>query len=96
MQMANGKKSREVTQALNGVYAAALRLMERELRHPAIFSEMFNQLDAITRARRTRLHLATGVVPGLLWFVLYFGAVLTVGFTFFFGTEARGMRQFRT
>jgi hypothetical protein len=45
------------------------------------------QLDAITRARRTRLHLATGVVPGILWLTLYSGAVLTVLFTFFFGTK---------
>jgi hypothetical protein len=48
---------------------------------------MFKQLDAITQARRTRLHLATGIVPGIVWLVLSCGAVLTVGFTFFFGTE---------
>jgi uncharacterized integral membrane protein len=40
-----------------------------------------------THARRTRLHLATGAVPGVLWLVLVCGAVLTVGFTFFFGTK---------
>ena len=49
--------------------------------------EIFKQLDAITQARRTRLHLATGIVPGIVWMVLYCGAVLTVGFTFFFGTK---------
>jgi hypothetical protein len=41
----------------------------------------------LTQARRIRLHLSTGIVPGLLWLVLYSGAVLTVGFTFFFGTK---------
>jgi uncharacterized integral membrane protein len=48
---------------------------------------MLRQLDAITHARRTRLQLSTGIVPALLWTVLYTGAVLTVGFTFFFGTK---------
>jgi Protein of unknown function (DUF4239) len=85
--MATGKESPEVTQALNALYAAALRLMENGSRQPAIFVEMFKQLDAITQARRTRLRLATGIVPGVVWLVLSCGAILTVGFTFFFGTK---------
>ena len=31
--------------------------------------------------------MASGTVPGVIWFVLFGGAVLTVCFTFFFGTE---------
>ncbi len=85
--MAAERESRGVTQALGALYAAALRQMENGSKHPAIFVEMFKQLDAITQARRTRLHLATGIVPGIVWMVLYCGAVLTVGFTSFFGTE---------
>jgi hypothetical protein len=85
--MATGRESREVTQALNALYAVVLRLMENGSRQPAIFVEIFKQLDAITQARRTRLHLAIGIVPGIVWLVLYCGALLTVGFTFFFGTK---------
>ncbi len=85
--MATGKESREVTQALNALYAVTLHLMENGSRQPPIFVEMFKQLDAITYARRTRLHLAAGIVPGIVWLVLYCGALLTVGFTFFFGTK---------
>ena len=86
-QMAAGKESHEVTQALDAVYAAALRLTEKGAIEPALFVEMFKQLDAITQARRVQLHVARGIVPGILWMVLVCGAVLTVGFTFFFGTE---------
>jgi hypothetical protein len=85
--MATEKGSSEVTQALDALYAAALRLTENGSKQTAVLMEMFKQLDAITQARRTRLHLATGIVPGVLWPVLFCGAVLTVGFTFFFGTE---------
>jgi hypothetical protein len=81
------KESREMTQALNALYPTALRLMENGSRQPAIFVEMFKQLDAITQARRTRLRLANGIVPGIVWLVLSCGAILTVGFTFFFGTK---------
>jgi uncharacterized integral membrane protein len=85
--MATEKESREVTQALDALYAVAMRMMANGSRQPAIFGEMLRQLDAITQARRTRLQLATGIVPGIVWLVLICGAVLTVAFTFFFGTK---------
>ncbi len=85
--MAQERESPETTQALDALYAAALRTTEKGSSPPAVLIEMFKQLDALTQARRTRLHLATGVVPGVVWLVLSFGAVLTVGFTFFFGTK---------
>jgi len=33
------------------------------------------------------LIVAQGVVPNVIWLVLFGGAILTVAFTFFFGTE---------
>ena len=82
-----GEESRETTLALNTIYATTMQHTQTGSKHPAIFAEMLSQLDSITKARRTRLHLATGVVPGILWLTLYVGAVLTVVFTFFFGTK---------
>jgi hypothetical protein len=86
-QMALEGKSRDVTSALNGVYATAVRLAQSGSRPTAVLMEMFNQLDALTQARRSRLHLAIGIVSPMLWVVLTLGSVLTVGFTFFFGTK---------
>jgi hypothetical protein len=86
-QMAVEKHSREVTQALDALYAATLRLNEGESRQTALLIEIFKQLDTITEARRSRLHLATGVVPPVIWLVLFTASILTVVFTFFFGTE---------
>jgi hypothetical protein len=85
--METGEESRETTQALAILYATTMQHTEKGSKHPAVFAEMLTQLDAITRARRIRLHLATGVVPGILWLTLYSGAILTVLFTFFFGTK---------
>ena len=48
---------------------------------------MLYQLDQLTQARRARIVMASGIVPGVVWAVLFFGAALTIGFTFFFGTE---------
>ena len=85
--MAKEKGSRDVTRALDGLYAAILRLPETGLRKSASFGEMLKQLDEITESRRTRLRLATGIIPTMLWVVLCCGAVMTIGFTFFFGTK---------
>lgn len=85
--MARDEASPAVTQALNAVYSTVLSLTPHDNRETAILSEIFHQLDLVTQARRNRLVLASGVVPGIVWLVLLVGAVLTIGFTFFFGTE---------
>lgn len=86
-QMAVERESPDVTRALDVLYAAALHLAQGGSRQPAVLVELFNQLDTITKARRSRLHLAVGIVPGVLWAALTLGGILTVAFTFFFGTE---------
>ena len=86
-QMALEGNSGDVRLALDGVYGSAVRLAQSGSRPTAVLLAMFNQLDALTQARRTRLHLAIGIVPPMLWVVLTLGGVLTVGFTLFFGTR---------
>lgn len=85
--MEGGAGSRTVTRALDDVYAALLTFAPRDNRGTSVLSEALNQLDRVTQARRQRLVLAPGVVPRVLWFILSSGALLTIGFTLFFGTE---------
>lgn len=86
-RMAVEQESGEVTDALDAIYAAALRLSDGEPQRQTLLISIFKQIDSITRARRTRLHLATGVVPPVIWLVLFSSAILTVLFTLFFGTK---------
>ena len=54
-------------------------------------------LDLVTQARRTRLHLATRHRAGhAVGDVLMLGGVLTVAFTFFFGTRNLGAQMLMT
>jgi hypothetical protein len=76
-----------VTAALNKLYSTALALNQSGARDTADMSEVFRQIDQVTAARRIRLHLATGLVPDVIWIALFAGALLTVGFTLFFGSE---------
>jgi hypothetical protein len=52
-----------------------------------VLAEVLRQVDRISEARRERLVVANGIVPAIIWVVLFGGAFLTVGFTFFFGAE---------
>ena len=85
--MEQGKASPVATRALNGLYAALLTFSPDDRRGAALLSESLHELDLMTQSRRARLVMASGIVPGIVWLVLFGGAVLTVGFTFFFGTE---------
>jgi hypothetical protein len=85
--MARETESPATVHALDSLYAAAIALERSGSRGTADMAEVFRQLDNVTAARRIRLHLASGLVPNVIWIVLFMGALLTVGFTLFFGSE---------
>jgi hypothetical protein len=94
--MAKAKMSVAPSRALNGLYDAVMADAPTTPRGTAIMSEMLYRLDSLTEARRTRLLLSTGVVPGVLWSVLFAGAFVTLTFTFFFGLRSLGTQLVMT
>jgi hypothetical protein len=80
--------TRPVRQALDGVYTALLAIELSERANAPLIAEILHQLDVITQARRVRLVASEGAVPGIVWTVLFGGAILTIVFTFFFGTRS--------
>jgi hypothetical protein len=85
--MAREGESPATEHALGSLYQAAIALGRSESSDTADMSEVFRQVDEVTADRRVRLHLATGLVPNVIWIALFMGALLTVGFTLFFGSE---------
>jgi hypothetical protein len=85
--MTRGGEAPAATEALSGVYRALLRDEPAGERGPAVLIEALHQLDLLTQARRARIVVAEGIVPGVIWFTLFVGALVTIGFTFFFGTK---------
>ena len=79
--------SRAARLALNDIYTALLTFAGTEHGGNPVVSEILYQLDQMTQARRARLVAAKGAVPDILWLVLFGGAVVTIVFTFFFGTQ---------
>jgi hypothetical protein len=86
--MNHGEASREVFTELDHLYASVLAHESHAGGESVILQEMLYQLDMVTQARRARLSLAAGIVPQVVWIVLVTGAVVTVLFTFFFGSAS--------
>jgi len=86
MSRGEPRAGRSSRQALDGIYTALLSFQSTEQGGTALVSEILYQLDVMTQARRARLIAAEGAVPNVIWTVLFAGAVVTVAFTFFFGT----------
>jgi hypothetical protein len=85
--MAQDTDSPDVTKALYDIYRAVLKFHAPSPNETIVIAEILRQVDGISDARRERLVSADGVTPSVIWVVLFVGAVVTIGFTFFFGTE---------
>jgi Na+/proline symporter len=85
--MAVGHASPATTRALTSIYQLVVRYRPSDLHDSDLQKDILQQLDQLTQARRERLVMAEGTVPNVIWFVLFMGAVLTIGFTLFFGTQ---------
>src|SRR5205085_1054062 len=94
--MAEGGQAATPLAALNALYASALAVTPNDARGAAILDALLNQLDLVTDARRTRLSLAEGILPEVVWLVLFIGAAMTIGFTLFFGLGNLGAQMLMT
>ena len=52
-----------------------------------LYAEGLDQIQRLADARRMRLVAAEECIPGVLWAVLIFGGIATIGFTYLFGLE---------
>jgi hypothetical protein len=83
--MDRGTESSDVTAALSGIYNAVLKFHTFNAFEGLVVAEILHDVGRISEMRRQRLVAATGIVPGIIWTVLFTGAFVTIGFTFFFG-----------
>jgi hypothetical protein len=84
--MDRGTWSNEVTDSLTAIYAAVLKFHTFGAFEALVVAEILRDVDRISEMRRQRLVAASGIVPGIIWTVLFAGAFITIGFTFFFGS----------
>src|SRR5262249_4530981 len=85
--MESATQSSGTTEALSQIYGAILKFQSLGTDERLVLAEILRQVDRISEARREWRVMADGIVPAIVWVVLFGGAFLTVGFTFFFGAD---------
>lgn len=85
--MARGDMSRRAVGILDGLWLSVTAWEPSTARESALYEASLAALRDLNNDRRLRALESREGFPPLLWFVLYAGATLTVGFTYFFGVE---------
>lgn len=94
--MAVGEPSETVGKALDNLSAAIFAVQPEERRELALYQVALMLLTEITDARAERLDSSNGSIPGILWFVLIVGGVITLGYPAFFASSNVGAQTLMT
>lgn len=85
--MALGGRSEVVGRDLRALNAALLALNPSSPKEQVLFQHTIELLTLIADSRNERLESANGSVPGVLWFVLLVGGMVTLGYPAFFASS---------
>ena len=85
--MALGGRSEHVARDLRALNEAILELEPKSRKEQVLFEHALSLLTLITDNRNERLDSANGSVPGVLWFVLVVGGMITLGYPAFFASS---------
>jgi len=86
-EMQRGEKSMEAQALANKVWDLTSTFDPKTAREKIFFSEMLRKMNDAVEMRRQRLQDARSGLHPSLWFVLLLGGIITVVFTFFFGSQ---------
>jgi hypothetical protein len=87
--MAEGHESPRTFQALQNVWSVYRAWGPTDSKSQVFYERSIGRLNELGNYRRLRILKSRGTVPTILWCVLGTGAVLLVGFTYFFGLNLR-------
>jgi hypothetical protein len=65
-------------------------------REQLLMEQLLSARVELQDQRQQRLHEATHRIPDILWLVLLYGGLSTIGLCFMFGVEQAGLHQFKT
>jgi hypothetical protein len=84
---AHQDESRATDAALNNLWHATTGVRPTNAAQAGFLLQATLDLDTATQLRRTRILNSDSTLPGPLWIALILGAVITIGFTYFFGLQ---------
>ncbi len=85
--MARGEADAVTAAAYDNIWRAYYGYTPRGETDRAFFAKSLDELNDVGRYRQERLLYSQSKMPGLMWAFLIFGAVVTIGLSFFLGTK---------
>jgi Protein of unknown function (DUF4239) len=94
--MSLGKEHGQAGAALGRLGQAVFSVQPQDQQQLALYQEAIRLLAVITDNRTERLDNASGSIPGVLWFVLIIGGMVTLGYPAFFASTSIGAQILMT
>jgi hypothetical protein len=86
--MSRGEYGKATSEAYEELWQAYYDFQPQGSREEAFYGESLERLNEMGQLRRTRLHVSRPGLPTLMWILLIGGGMITVGFTYMFGTKS--------
>jgi Protein of unknown function (DUF4239) len=84
--MNEGKSSTKALDSLRQIFYLYKKIQPQNDYERIWYQETIAQLNNFSSARNQRILAGKAAVPGFMWIVLIFGGMITIGFSFLFGT----------
>lgn len=94
--VSRGEAGRQTEQKLKKIWRFYTGFSSQSETEKVFFKESVRKLNEMCELRRIRLLDSRTGIHGILWFVLVSGGVITIIFSFFFGTENFGAQLIMT
>jgi hypothetical protein len=91
-----GKTPDQGWKPLRELNTAIATIQPQNLGEAVIQAELLKVWNELYQARSSRLSAVQGHVPGVVWCIIFFGASITTGYTYFFGYQNFGMHMAMT
>ncbi len=85
--MARMQRSPATRQAIDRIWENLRKLHPRDDQERLVYKEILEDMNRMAKFRLERLSAAEEELPNVVWLALIVGAVITISFTFFFGSE---------
>jgi hypothetical protein len=87
LMASGGKRSQLGYDKYRAIWRAYLDIDVKKIKNVYIYDESLRQLNAMSEYRRLRWFSSMSAIPGAIWLVLIVGGIISVSYTFFFGTK---------
>ena len=94
--MARGERSAPAADAFDHLERTIRGVEPQTTKQQIVFAESLRRLNDVSDLRSSRTIQSSSGLPGLLYFVLLVGAVLLIGFSFFFRMDHGGVQMVLT